>query len=225
MSTAAARKQADAAAGPLAFATMPHGTPPVLITVIEDAARSAFDRHGLKAFVSSREATIAHETGHAIVATHEGLAVRSVSVFSRSVPPFGTVWGGWCTDAGGIWTSGPDSSAADDLRRARIIIAGLAGEAATHTDLPGSSIDELGLSQLIGLNAAAKLDDDPGRSDQDYDAYAQRLWHEQVWDVTFRILLANWEPFNCLAQCLQKKEKVKGPRLRQILGQIRRIES
>jgi hypothetical protein len=223
--TAAARKPADAGARPSAFATMPHGTPPVLITVIEDAARSAFDRHGLKAFVSSRDAAAAHETGHAIVAAHEGLAVRSVTIFSRSVPPFGTVWGGWCMDAGGIWTSGPDSSAADDLRRARIIIAGLAGEAATGRDLPASSLDELALSQLIGLNAAAKLDDDPGRSDEDYDAYAERLWHERVWKTAAAILFANQEPFNRLAQYLSEKEKVKGPRLRQILEQIRRIES
>ena len=210
---------------PTSFATLPQDTPPALITAIEDEAHSVFDRHGLAAFMMPREAAVAHETGHAIIAAHEGLTVRSVTVFSRSVPNIGVVWGGWCMDGGGPWTTGPDSSAADDLRRARIIVAGLAGEAVTRQDLPGSSIDELALSQLIGLNAAVKLDDDPGRTDEEYAAYAQRLWNEQVWKVAIAILLANHEPFNSLAQCLAEKEKVKGPRLRHVLQQIRRIKS
>ena len=66
------------------------------------------------------------------------------------MPFFGRCWGGLCSEAGGVWTSGPDSHAEDDLRRARFIIAGLAGEALTGLDKPGSSLDELALSQLIG---------------------------------------------------------------------------
>ena len=49
------------------------GTPPALIAAIEDEARRAFDRHGLAAFMMSRDAALAHETGHAIVAAHEGV--------------------------------------------------------------------------------------------------------------------------------------------------------
>ena len=207
------------------LATLPQGTPPALITVIEDTTRRAFDRHGLPAFMMPREAALVHETGHAIVAAHEGLTVRSVSIFSRPVPKAGLVWGGWCIDAGGTWTTGPDTSADDDLRRARIIIAGLAGEALTRRDLPGSSIDELALSQLVSLNAAVKLDNDLDRSDEEYSAYAERLWHEQVWNVALAILLANQEPFNCLVQCLHEKEKVKGAKLRHVLAQVKRIAS
>jgi hypothetical protein len=56
---------------------------------------------------------------------------------------------------------------------------------------------------LVGLNAAAKLDDLLERSDDDllersdeeYRAYAQRLWNKQVWDVALAILRANREPF------------------------------
>ena len=54
---------------------------------------------------------------------------------------------------------------------ARVIIAGLAGEAMTSNDKPGSSLDELALSQFIVLNAAVKRNDDD----------AKRLWHEEVW--------------------------------------------
>jgi hypothetical protein len=160
--------------------------------------------------------------GHAIVAAHEGLTVRSVTIFPRSVPNVGLAWGGWCMDAGGTWTSDPDSTADEDLRRARIVIAGLAGEAMAGCDLPGSSLDELALSQLIGINAAVKLGD-PALSDEAHSAYVQRLWHEQVWGVTISILRANYEPFNALVQALHEKEKVKGARLRQVLAQVRRI--
>ena len=212
-----------AAENPTSFVTLPQGSPPALVAAIEDATRHTFDRHGPAAFMMPREAAVVHETGHAIVAAHEGLTVRSVSVYSRSVPNVGVVWGGWC-NGGGPWTSGPDSSAADDLRRARIIVAGLAGEAVTRRDLPGSSLDELALSQMIGLNAASKLYPG-GLSDEDYDAYAQQLWNEQVWKVALEILFANQEPFNRLAQFLAEKEKVKGPRLRNVLQQIRRIAS
>ena len=87
-----------------------------------------------------RNAALAHEAGHAIVAAHEGMAIRRVTVFSRCVSGV-ELWGGLCLEAGG-WTTNNDTSADDDLRRARFIIAGLAGEAITGTDKPGSSLDE-----------------------------------------------------------------------------------
>ena len=80
-------------------------------------------------------------------------------------------------------------------------------------------------SQLVGLNAAAKLDDDPDQSDEEYSAYAQRLWHERVWNAALAILFANEEPFNRLVQALHEKEKVKGARLRHVLAQVRRVAS
>jgi hypothetical protein len=212
------------------FPNLPQGTPPELVRAIKCAVYDALDHHGLAAFMMPREAALAHEAGHAIVATHEGVTIRRVTIFSRSMSGV-ACWGGQCMDAGGTWTTGPDSSADDDLRRARMIIAGLAGEALTGLDRPGSSIDELALSQLVGLNAAFKLDceaaafDDLNRSDAEYSAYAQRLWHEQVWDVTLAILRANREPFFQIVKHLHEKEKVQGPKLRQALAQVRRISS
>src|SRR5262249_13215818 len=133
------------------------GTPPELIAAIEDAARDALARHGVSAFEMLREAAIAHEVGHAIVMTHEGLTVQSVRIFFRPMPLFGNVWGGWCAEDDYKWTTDLNTSAESDLSRARIIIAGLAGEAICRLDRPGSSLDELRLSQLVGLNAAKKL--------------------------------------------------------------------
>src|SRR5262245_30571822 len=70
------------------LAFLPKGTPPELITAIRDAARAAFDRHGASAFTAPRESAIAHEVGHAIVGAHEGLAIREITISSRSVPAF-----------------------------------------------------------------------------------------------------------------------------------------
>jgi hypothetical protein len=201
---------------------LPEGAPPALMTAINDEAGRILNQHGLPAFTMPRNAALAHEAGHAIVAAHEGMAIRRVTVFSRCVSGV-ELWGGLCLEAGG-WTTNNDTSADDDLRRARFIIAGLAGEAITGTDKPGSSLDELFLSQLVGLNAAVKLDD-PSLSDDDYRAFAERLWHEQVWTVTLAILRANWEPFNQIVQLLHQKQSVQGARLRHALAQVRGIAS
>jgi hypothetical protein len=202
---------------------LPKGTPPELIDAIEDATRKTLNQHGLSAFEMSREAAIAHEAGHTIVATHEGLNIESVRIFFRSAPLFGKVWGGWCAEeVGKEWTTGPDSSAESDLSRARIIIAGLAGEAIVGLDKPGSSLDELALSQVVGINAGVKLGD-PTLSDAAHAAYVQQLWHEQVWGVALAILRANQGPFNRLVEHLHRTEMIKGGKLRAVLAQVRRI--
>jgi hypothetical protein len=201
---------------------LPKGVPPAVITAIENATHKALNSHGLSAFEMSREAAIAHEVGHTIVATAEGQVIQSVCIFFRSMPLFENVWGGWCEDDGKEWTTGPDSSVESDLSRARIIVAGLAGEAVTGRDKPGSSLDELALSQVISLNAAVKLAD-PSLSDAAYDDFTERLWHERVWNVTIAILLANRGPFQQLAEHLHRTEKIKGGKLRAVLAQIRTI--
>ena len=137
--------------------------------------------------------------------------VTRVTIFSRATPFFGLCWGGLCSEAGGAWASGPDSHAEDDLRRARFIIAGLAGEALTGLDKPGSSLDELALSQFLGANAAMKL----GHGDP------RQLWNERVWRVALSILHGNHAPFAQIARQLDEKEKVQGGKLRRILCRVR----
>jgi hypothetical protein len=206
---------------PRPLASLPRGTPPELVAAIEGAARRAFQEHGSAAFAASREAAIFHEVGHTIVGTHEGVIWKSVRIFSREAPLVGTVWGGWCA-ADERWTTDTDTSADDDLRRARIIIAGLAGEALTGMDKPGSSLDELALSQLIGINAGVKLGD-PTLADAAHSAFVQKLWHEQVWRVTISILRANHGPFFQLAEHLNQYERIKGGKLRKLLAKVQRI--
>jgi hypothetical protein len=198
-------------------AFLPTGTPPELIEAIEDEIRDVFVRHGAAAFEATREAAVTHETAHAIVGAHEGLTVRRITIFSQS-----GMWGGRCMLAGGAWTSNADTSADEDLSRARFIIAGLAGEAMAGYDKPGSSIDELGVSQTVGSNAALKLAD-PKLSDAAYRVYAQRLWHEEVWGAAVEILRANYEPFWQLAEDLNQHERLHGNKLSKVLAQVRRI--
>jgi hypothetical protein len=203
---------------------LPKGVPSGLITAIETAMHKTFISHGPSAFEMSRDAAVVHEVGHSIVAAAEGTIMKSVRVFSRSTPA-GTAWGGWCRpipEHDKEWTTGPDSSAESDLSRARIIVAGLAGEAITGKDKPGSSIDELATSQLLGLNAAAKLAD-PSLSEAAYDAFARQLWHEKVWHGVEAILRANEGPFQQLAGYLQRNDEVKGNKLKAVLDQVGRI--
>lgn len=197
--------------------------PPELKAIVESAVRGALAQHGPSAFAQPQEAAIAHEVGHAVVGAYEGLFIENVSVFSRRVPSQVDTWGGWVSCDGPAWRTGPDTSAANDLSAARMIIAGLAGEAICRLDKPGSSLDELALSQLVGLNAATKLAD-PQLSADAYDTFAKRLWHEQVWDTTLNILHNNREPFQRLAELLQERQEIKGKKLRDVLAQIRRRE-
>jgi hypothetical protein len=187
-----------------------------LTVAVENAIRGVLGQHGPSAFAAPQEAAVAHEAGHAVVATHEGLVIESLSVFSRQ-----EIWTGWCACDGPAWTTGPDTSAANDLSAARVIVAGLAGEAICGLDRPGSSLDELALSQLVGLNAATKLAD-PALGDAAYDTFAKRLWHEEVWDLTLTILRDHREPFMRLAELLHERRQIRGGKLRRVLAPIRR---
>jgi hypothetical protein len=201
------------------LASLPQGTPPELMAVIEGAALKAYYEHGAAAFAAPREAAAAHEAGHAIVGTAEGFRIREIQI--QSVPGSPELWGGKCIDTRGSWTTGPNTRADEDLRRARFIIAGLAGEAITGHDVPASSLDELALSQLVGHNAAVKLTD-LTQTDEEFSAYEQELWHEQVWGEALSILRDNSEPFRQLAEYLHRHGHVDGKVLRKVLVQVRR---
>jgi hypothetical protein len=199
-----------------------------LTTAIENATRRTLNEHGPSAFIATREAAIFHEVGHAIIGVHEGLAIRHISIYSRAVPNCGLMWGGGCSVAGpATCRTGPDTTADDDLHRARFLIGGLAAEAAMQMDTPGSSLDDLVMSQVFGGNAATKLADPvvlSALSDgPEYDAFLHQFWDKHVWRVAIRILYVNPEVFFQLAEQLREREKVNGGTLRNMLAQIRRI--
>jgi hypothetical protein len=89
---------------------------------------------------------------------------------------------------------------------------------------PGSSLDELALSQVVGINAASKLADyTKVTGDEAYTEFAKQLWHEQIWCAALKILCGNREPFMQLAGQLQKHGSVKGATLRKILAQVKKV--
>jgi hypothetical protein len=205
---------------------LPKGSPPDLITSIKDAALGVLHEHGVAAFAAPREAAIAHEVGHAIVGTHEGFTIRQINNYSRATPHFGLIWSGRCEETAATWESGPHTPAEEDLRRARFAIAGLIGEVVTRFDKPGSSLDELVLSQFLGTQAGKKLNGGYALlTEEACSAYMRQLWNEQVWKATISILYANQESFHQLAGHLHQHERVKGDELRKALTQVKRIAS
>jgi hypothetical protein len=195
---------------------LPRGIP---VADVEKVIRKVLEEHGPSAFEMPREAALAHEAGHAIVGTHEGFSIRSLTISSQS-----GLWGGWCVPAGApTWTSGPDTTAQNDLRRARMVIAGLAGESLTTSRKPGSSLDELVTSQHIAFNAARKLAN-PDLSIPEFDAYARQLWREQVFGFARAIVRKNREVFFQIIEQLHRHESVKGRTLRNILALVKRID-
>jgi hypothetical protein len=211
----AVRVSGDNVVDPLAPFFPQGATPPEFLAMLDAATHKTYGQHGVSAFTAPREAALVHEAGHAVVATHEGLAVRSVSVFRRGVPPL-EAWGGWCAvDGTSAWRSGPDTTVENDLSAARIVISGLVGELACRLDKAGSSLDEIILSQTLAVNAAIKL----GMAT---DAQGEQLWNERVWRETFAILRENWDAFNELVAHLDQAGKLKGGKLRRVLGKVRR---
>jgi hypothetical protein len=199
---------------------LPNGMPLEVIAEMKGRARHILETHGFGAFAMPREAAIVHETGHAIVGTHEGIAVRSISIHSRIIPMVGMAWGGLC--ASNPWMSGPTietSSAEDDLRHSRFVIAGIAAETLCGLDKPGSSLDEQFTSQYVSANAARKLADH-GLNDAEFSAFAERLWHEQVWKMVITILRRNETSFQTLANHLREHKRARGKKLRTMLGSV-----
>ena len=186
--------------------------PPELQPHLQAMVHDRLIKHGIAAFAAPRRSAIAHETSHAIVGQHEGFKISRVTIHRHTVPPFGECWGGWCSEDSGRWTVGPDTDPGNDLRRSRFLFAGLAGESVTGQDLPGSSLDELLLSQGCAAKAAAKLGVD-----------AQTLWHEQIERAVIAIIRANRKPFEQLVALLDRKEKVQGSKLRSVLAQVIRV--
>ena len=66
--------------------SFPEGLPQDLNDCVVEQVRTLYAKHGPAAFAMPKDAAAAHEAGHAIVGTHEGLAITGVKIFSRQVP-------------------------------------------------------------------------------------------------------------------------------------------
>jgi hypothetical protein len=204
---------------------LPPHIPPEVVDSIRAAALHAYLEQGASAFAATREETTNHEAGHAIVGTAEGIKIRSISIFQQSMPGVGQVWTGRCIEEASTWSSGPNTTAEDDLGRARFILAGYMAERLTGHDRAGSSLDEIMLSQFVFTNAAVKLGDPPLRDEAALFAYRKELYTKEVWGVTQEILRANHEPCKQLAEYLYQHKHVRGQTLDKVLAQVERRKS
>ena len=182
-------------------------------------------QHGLAAFTMPRDAALAHEAGHAIVGAHEGFAVRRVTVFSRSVSGV-EAWGGFCAEAGGRGPPGRTRAQTTICAAPASSSPGSPEKPSPEPTSPARRSMNWSCRSWSASNAAVKLDDDPSRSDDEYRAYAEQLWHEQVWTRGASPSCAPTASRSCRScNCLHEKESVQGARLRQALAQVRRITS
>jgi hypothetical protein len=113
---------------------------------ITQAAQEILASEGMQAFEMPKSAALAHEVGHCIVGTHEGLCIVEVRVFERSA-------GVWCgvVNESSSWHIDIDTPIETALARARYLVAGIAGEAVLDPvhRRSGSSVDEVILVQML----------------------------------------------------------------------------
>ena len=190
----------------------PIGTPGELIAETDIFAGKILAKHGIKAFAMPFEAAVAHESGHVIVAAAEGCKIDKVCLIRSMLPALGEIWGGKFLERN-RWTRDANTPPQDDLRRARIVIAGYAGEKAYGVARPGSSLDERALSYFLAVLAADNLK----RTDW------QALWHEQVWKPIKPVFETNRRPFEQLMDALCSHERVQGAKLQTILSHVKPI--
>ena len=185
---------------PLAGYVMPDDLRLQMEQRIASRARLLFDALGERALICTRRSAANHEAGHAVVFHAEGEPVRSVRIFKRNGE-----WGGW-TSAGSKWRIAPDVPVDEQLRRARILFAGLAAELLATQMVSAPCSVELEIGQTICASAA----DQAGLDVE--DVYCGALLD------TFKVLAERRRALGAIAEELYTKRHVKGPRLAALLG-------
>lgn len=196
-----------------AHIVMPEETHAAVTEVISSELRRLLDSEGLAAFAMPRSAALAHEVGHCIVGTVEGLTIVKTEISER-LP------GIWCgvTNETSSWLIENDTPTTTVLAPARYLIGGIAGEAVLDPDhrCSGSSLDEVALSQMLcaGLwqeHRAEFVDvDDPAK-----------LWRAQ-WYRTCRIIKRNEDIGRDLIRKLERKGNLYG---KPLAASLRRVVS
>jgi hypothetical protein len=179
-------------------------------------AQAILKEAGPAAFVTSRESLIIHETGHCIVAAHDGFSVVKVAVFMTE---FG--WEGVASLPEHERRHLDETTSSDEfLRRARHLVAGVVAE-----DNPGASVGEMVLAQVYTNNAAlTQLKTNNATINRfNVDNLYDRLWHEEVWGKAEKILFHNRDVFGQIADRLQRVGSIKGSKLQKLLSGIKQV--
>ena len=182
---------------------------------ITNKALELLAAEGMQAFDMSRSAALAHETGHAIVGTHEGLTILEVKVFER----FADTWCGVVNESSS-WQVDADTPTAAALARARYLIGGIAGEAVLDPDnmRSGSSLDEIVLAQmLLGGIWQKRREEFPGID------HPSDLW-TVVWQHTACIVKHNEKVGHDLIRKLERTGRLYGKPLQACLRRVARFD-
>ena len=165
-----------------------------------DLLGHALTLQGADALACTRQHAAFHEAGHAVMSSASGLRVYSVAVFRR-----GSDWLGW-TNSGTAWKVGPDPDPLDDLRQARVLMAGpMSEQAFTKKPALGAGLDEIALAKTIIGSTSHKLGIAP-------DALMMRTMEETL--ETHR------QTLDALAGALMRKPKLKQIELARLLRRV-----
>lgn len=158
----------------------------------------------------SKSCAAAHEAGHAVVIAAEGGHVRRIRIRrSRQAAARGLEgWIGETTEPTG-WQLAPDMGADAYIRRARIMLAGLAGEIEGGHAVPGSSADEVIAAGEL-TKAAAEI----------AGGHPETIQGEAL-DDALATIRSNADIHRRLSRRLEQARRIEGPILRRVLAGVR----
>jgi hypothetical protein len=138
------------------WSAIPREERPAFEKILQSHTADLLQAHGIRAFQNPRSAAIAHETGHAIVGTHDEFKIKYIAIWSAGMVHGAEGWMGITKESERRWSFSPQTPLLTALNRVCYIIAGEAGEVILDPDnyRKGSSLDEVVLSQRMALDLA-----------------------------------------------------------------------
>ena len=201
------------------FTMHPEMAQSVLACIYEETTRLVGEQ-GLRAFEMPRSSAIAHETGHAIVAVHDGVALSYVEITRRLIEGR-AAWGGFTQWAQPyppelIIVHPAKDPPRNILLRICSLIAGVVGEKVLDPAgcRDGSSIDEVVVSQILaeGLVQCADLN----------GVEPKQIWNA-CWHRTVAIIHGNEKAARTVAAKLDTYGIVRRKQLARLTDGIRRL--
>ena len=191
--------------------------PTIFMQCIQNEAARLFKEQGLRAFEMPRMAAIGHETGHAIVSTHDGIIVTSVEI-SRRVANGQAAWGGYTKwarplPADHVLVDPTTDPPRNVILRICSLIAGAVAEQVLDPAgcRAGSSLDEVVVSQFLAA-ALCGYRHDQGRE----------LWN-RCWARTVTIIHANEKIARTIMRKLDAYGIVRRKQIGKLTSKVRRL--
>jgi hypothetical protein len=185
---------------------------------IEREAVRLVGEQGLHAFEMPRSSAVAHETGHAIVAVHDGVALSYVEITRRVIEGC-AAWGGftqWAQPYPPQLMLVHPAPLRNILLRICSLIAGVVGQKVIDPAgcRDGSSIDEVVVSQVLAEGLAQRDDLD--------GVEPKKIWNA-CWHRTVAIIHGNEKAARIVAAKLDICGIVRRKQLDKLTSCVRRL--